>query len=363
MTITYTYIFIAFIISLTLSLVGTPLVVKLCHDYKLFDIPNARKVHQHNIPRLGGILFMPSSGLGFIITLTAIYLCTGEHHLICVSNLLMIVGAFMIYVIGIIDDLYGMKATHKFIVQCIAALLLPLCNLMISNLHGLFGVYDMPLWVSYFLTIFTILLIINAINLIDGIDGLASGLAFLILSAFTYLYYTLGAHLFCLISAGLAGSTLAFFFFNVYGEVGKQKTFMGDSGSLFLGYAIAYLAIKYQMSDNQSAFVYREESLLVSFSLVFLPCADVIRVAFQRALRRQDIFEADKTHIHHCIMKTGLNMHWTLIVIIALFVSICLLNYGLYASGLHSTFIMASDILIYIIFIEIINVLKKSDKT
>jgi len=360
MAINYTYIIIAFAISLVFSLICTPLVVRLCNTYGLFDLPNARKVHKYSIPRLGGTLFMPSLGLGAVITLLIMYQGIQKDFHIGLSNVMMVVGSIMIYLIGIFDDLKGMKAIHKFIIQTIAALIFPLCNLMISNLHGLFGIHEIPLWIGYPLTVFVILLIVNAINLIDGIDGLASGLAFLILASFAYLYHELHAHLFSIISTSLAGATLAFFFFNMYGKVGRLKTFMGDSGSLFLGYVIAYLAIKYQMSQEPLGFPYREESLLISFTLVFIPCIDVIRVALWRKFNGKAMFEPDKTHIHHRIMQMGLDMHQTLATIITLFISICLINYGLYVGGLETAYIVGLDIAIYSLFIWIVEKLEVS---
>ena len=360
MTINYFYIIIAFAISLVFSLVCTPLIVRLCNTHELFDLPNARKVHKYSIPRLGGTLFMPSLGLGAVITLIIMYQTINTNWVFGLSNVMMIIGAIIIYIFGIFDDLKGMKATHKFIIQTIAALIFPLCNLMICNLHGFFGIHEIPIWIGYPLTVFVILLIVNAINLIDGIDGLASGLAFLILGSYAYLYHELHAHLFSIISTSLAGATLAFFFFNMYGKVGRLKTFMGDSGSLFLGYVIAYLAIKYQMTQEPLGFPYREESLLISFTLVFLPCIDVIRVALGRKFNGKPMFEADKTHIHHRIMQMGLDMHQTLAVIITFFVAICLINYGLYVGGLATGYIVGIDIAIYSMFIWVVEKLQVS---
>ena len=360
MAINYIYIIIAFAISLVFSLVCTPLIVRLCNTHELFDLPNAQKVHKYSIPRLGGTLFMPSLGLGAVITLIIMYQTINTNWEFRLSNVMMIIGAIIIYLFGIFDDLKGMKATHKFIIQTIAALIFPLCNLMISNLHGLFGIHEIPIWIGYPLTVFVILLIVNAINLIDGIDGLASGLAFLILGSYAYLYHELHAHLFSIISTSLAGATLAFFFFNMYGKVGRLKTFMGDSGSLFLGYVIAYLAIKYQMTQEPLGFPYREESLLISFTLVFLPCIDVIRVALWRKFNGKAMFEPDKTHIHHRIMQMGLDMHQTLAVIITLFISICLINYGLYVGELATAYIVGIDIAIYSVFIWVVGKLQLS---
>ena len=347
----HAYIIIAFAISLIFSLIGTPLVVKLCNTRGLLDQPNARKVHKQGIPRLGGSLFMPSLGVSILVTLLVMHQSNSSGFNIGFSTVMMAAGACMIYLIGLLDDIKGLKAIHKFIIQTIAALIFPFCNLMISDLHGLFGIHEIPIWVGYLVTVFFILIIVNAMNLIDGIDGLASGLACLILGAFAYLYYTNEAYLFSLISISLAGATLAFFFFNMFGKAGMLKTFMGDSGSLFLGYIIAYHAIKYIMvCDNKSIYP-SEEAFLTSWSLVFIPCIDVIRVALQRKINHKGMFEADKTHIHHLIMDIGIGMHNTLIVILCLACCICFINWGLYTISVPITYIMIGDIFIYGIFI------------
>lgn len=359
MTTHYTYIIIAFAISLVFSLIGTPLIVRLCNTHGLLDQPNSRKVHKHGIPRLGGTLFMPSLSFGVVITLIIIYQTINSDYEFGLSSIMMIVGAIMIYLIGLFDDLKGLKATHKFIIQTIAALLFPLCNLMISNLHGLFGIYELPLLVSYPLTVFVILLIVNAMNLIDGIDGLASSLALFILGSFAYLYHQLESDLFSLISISLAGATCAFFFFNMYGKVGRLKTFMGDSGSLFLGYVIAYLAIKYPMVYATKTYYDSGEALLTSFTLVFVPCIDVIRVALQRKLNRKNMFDADKTHIHHLIMDLGIGMHTTLVVILCVVCCFCLINWGLATAYVPFTYIFIIDIVIYMLFIGSMIILKK----
>lgn len=359
MTISYIYLLIAFAISFVFSILGTPLIIKLCDIHELYDQPNARKVHKQAIPRLGGTLFLPSMAVGVTTTLLIIYKDVHQGMEVYISSIMIAVGALLIYLIGILDDLKGMKAIIKFFIQSIAALLFPLCNLMISNLHGLFGIYEIPLWISYLLTVFIILLIVNAINLIDGIDGLASSLTFLILVAFTYLYYELKSTLFSLICISLAGALLAFFLFNFYGKAEKLKIFMGDSGSLFLGYVIAYLAIKYQMIHEQKLLPNQDESILFSFSLVFIPCIDVIRVAIQRILKKKPIFDADKTHIHHRIMDIGFGMHTTLAIILCLFSCLCLINWGLFTAGIPITYIFIADILIYSLFIGCIGWLRK----
>ena len=344
------YIIIAFAVSFLFSFVTTPVIIQLCKKHKLYDLPNDRKVHNIAIPRLGGTLFMPSMGIGVAIALSIMYGGFQKNFEITISTFLMIAGAFMIFLIGIIDDLKGIDASHKFVIQFIAALFFPLCNLMINNLHGFFGIYEISLWLSYPITVLSILLIVNAINLIDGIDGLSSSLAFLILITFAYLFLQLDSTIFSLMSSSLAGAILAFLIFNVFGKVGKNKIFMGDAGSLFLGYVLAYLAIKYQMYNETGVYNYREESLLISTTLLFIPCIDVIRVAIFRKISGKKMFDADKTHIHHLLMQSGLSMRQTLITIIAFFIFICGVNY-ICNPLMSKTLILVLDILLYSLFI------------
>lgn len=350
----YFDIIIAFAASAFVSLLAIPFIIGYCKIYHLYDQPNARKVHKQAIPRLGGMVFLPAMVIGLFISLQLRY-GNGEIEL-RTSTMLMILGAIMIYVIGFIDDLKGMHARTKFMIQTIAALFMPLCNLQINDLHGFLGLHAIPLWASYPLTVFVILLIVNAINLIDGIDGLASSLSMLILGSYTILYLDLNAQLFYLLCASLTGSVLMFFLFNMFGKTGHWKTFMGDTGSLFLGYVIAYVAIKYQMS-NSAIFDYRDNSLLISWTLVFIPCIDVIRVALFRLKNGKGMFDADKTHIHHLVMQAGANMHTALVSILLLFVCFCLINWGLYTFKLNITWIILTDITVYGLFIAAISAL------
>lgn len=360
MTSSLLYIIITFTVSFVFSMVFTPFIVRICRERNLYDQPNNRKLHKLEIPRLGGTLFMPSMAVGVVVSLSLMFGGLHQDFNIYISTIILAIGSLLIYLIGILDDLNGMQAIHKFCIQFATAVFFPLCNLSINNLHGFCGIYDIPLYVSYPLTLFVILLIVNAMNLIDGIDGLSSSLAILILIAFTYLFHELNFGLFCLISAGLAGAVLAFFIYNMFGKVGGYKIFMGDSGSLFIGYVIAYLAIKYQMSNEDAGFPYREDSLLISWTLIFLPCIDVIRVAIFRRIHGRNIFDADMTHIHHRIMQAGLTMHQTLGVIIAIFFSFCALNYGMNGLDINSAWIMLADIALYTMFIWIVERIGKA---
>ena len=166
-----------------------PFLLDFCRKRGYYDLPGGRKVHHCAIPRLGGLLFMPS----MLVALVSVLILSSSWWqgvlTLKVSSLAMAVGAFLIYIIGTVDDLVGMKPNHKFAVQLVAALLMPFCGLLINNFYGLFGLHELPVWFSYPFTVFVILLVVNSINLIDGIDGLASGLCICILAAYIFLLW------------------------------------------------------------------------------------------------------------------------------------------------------------------------------
>ena len=348
----------SFLSAAILTAIGLPLIIKVCRYFNFFDLPNARKMHSKPVPRLGGLIFMPSAVIGLFVASWTQVLMGGEEFVFGVSTVAMTFGGLMIYFIGVIDDRYGMKASHKFVIQIFAALFLPLCNLMISDLNGLFGIHQIPIWAGYILTVVLILVIVNAINLIDGIDGLSSGLCILILTAYAVL---LSAN--CAIAsldAAIVGSLVVFWFFNVFGKVGGMKIFMGDAGSLFLGYVCAYMSIKSLMRPIAPVDC-GEEQMMISITLLLIPVLDVVRVALQRKLTGHGIFEPDKTHIHHILMNAGLSMHMTLACILALFFMICGINYALWQCRFSMPLVVVLDVAIYVLIWGVLMLVGKSD--
>lgn len=334
----------SFLSAVFVTLVGLPLIIKACRYFEYFDLPDARKVHHKPVPRLGGLIFLPAAVVGLFLASWTQVLMGGEGFVFGVSTVAMTFGGLIIYLIGLIDDRYGMKAVHKFIIQAVAAFILPLCNLVIRDLNGLFGLHQIPFWVGYVLTVIAILTIVNAINLIDGIDGLSSGLCILILLAYTVLLR--GNPAIAALDIAIVGSLIVFWCFNVFGKVGGLKIFMGDAGSLFLGYVCAYMSIKSLMRPIAPVDC-GEEQMLISITLLFIPVIDVIRVALQRRFTGHGIFEPDKTHIHHILMNAGLSMHTALVCILSLFLLICGINYALWQCNYHMPVIVLTDVAIY----------------
>ena len=342
------YLLGAFFVSLICGLVFTPLILDFCKRKRLYDIPNERKIHKNATPRLGGISFFPSMLTAFFIVLLFTPIVESDMLLVNIWSAAFLIGLLLIYGIGIIDDLVGLKATTKFIVQIATSCLLPFVGLYINNLYGLFGIHEVPYWLGVPLTVFIIVFIDNAINLIDGIDGLAAGLSLLALAGFLvyFVWHGVYVYTYTIIVAGMMGALVAFAYFNLFGKSERNtKIFMGDSGSLSLGFMLGFLAVKCAM-DNSNVWPYRPEAIIVPLTLLFVPTADVVRVSLYRLRHHKPLFDADKNHIHHKLMRTGLSQHQTLAVILAIAICYIAMNYMLY-NMLSLTVIVIIDVVLY----------------
>lgn len=355
------YLLGAFLVSLICGLAFTPLILDFCKRKRLYDIPNERKIHKNATPRLGGISFFPSMLTAFFIVLLFTPIVEQDTLPVNIWSAVFLMGLMLIYGIGIIDDLVGLKATTKFAVQIATACLLPFAGLYVNNLYGLFGIHEIPYWLGIPLTVFIIVFIDNAINLIDGIDGLASGLSLIALAGFLvyFNFYSVYIYTYTIIIAGMMGALVAFAYFNLFGKTERNnKIFMGDSGSLSLGFTLGFLAVKCAM-DNSNIWPYRPEAIIVPLTLLFVPTADVVRVTMFRLRHHKPLFDADKNHIHHKLMRTGLNQHQTLFVIILLDVWYIVMN-GLLYMVLQPTFIVIIDIVLYSLVNMFINMKMKA---
>lgn len=342
-----------FAVSLIAVLVIMPWILRLCHKYGLYDTPNTRKVHGGEIPRLGGAVFVPASVIGFCVGLAIALNLNSSLYAMKISSILIGLGFMLVFLIGLIDDIFDLSAHLKFIVQAVAVMALPFNHLYIDNLHGAFGIWEMTPWVGYSLTMLIVMLVINAMNTIDGIDGLSSSLAFIALAVYSYFFYCMQNYIFCFIACSQMGAIMAYMKFNIFGKVENgTKTFMGDSGSLVLGFSLSYLGVK--LCSPSNFIPPPEEGVLIPASVLFLPTMDLIRVATQRVVRGVHPFSPDKTHIHHLLLARGLSQHGALLTILGMDATIIALNFILWYSGINMTVILLSDIMIYIIPITII---------
>lgn len=344
-----TFIIATFLVSFVCGIITIPQITSFCKKKELYDMPNLRKVHTTNIPRMGGTCFMPCMIVAALLSVAVYRFNNDETLTISLWSFMFLVSIILVYSIGLIDDIVGVAPRIKFFVQILAASLMPFSGLYINNLYGFIGIEAIPFYVGAPLTVFVIVFIDNAINLIDGIDGLAGGLAVLALVGFLYCFQREGMFVYSVLIAGLIGVVVSFLYYNIYGgKKHKYKIFMGDSGSLTLGFMLAFLLVKFVM-NNPNVMPFRSDSLLLSYTLLIVPCFDVVRVIISRLCDGQPIFKADKRHLHHKLLRSGLSQHCALITILGLQIAFVVVNVVLY-SFLSINYIVLVDVLAFIAF-------------
>lgn len=320
---------LAVIISIVFAGVIIPQILLIAFRKQLFDVPDERKIHTSAVPRLGGIAFM-------LVTMFTVFLIIGvnlavDETTVCrdlSQDVLHFCFGFcaliLIYVVGIADDLIGVRYRAKFVVQTLSALLIVASGLYISDLYGLMFVHTIPPIVGYVLTVIVIVFMTNSINLIDGIDGLASGLCMVALLFYCIVFFSFGHYTYALLSAALFGTVVPFFYYNVFGSAEKQKKiFMGDTGALTLGVIISFLSLRINQFGVESNV---NNAFVMAFAPLIVPCFDVIRVYFHRIREHKSPFLPDKNHIHHKLMRAGLTPGWAMISIVVFSIGVTVLN-------------------------------------
>lgn len=292
-------------ISTFLSSVGlTYLCIKIARKFNLVDQPNERKIHKDPVPYLGGagIYF------AFIINLLICILIQRlpEINLYEKNVIGLFISSFIIFVLGLFDDINGVHANFKFIVQIIAALILVKFGYLIDRItNPLGGVILFPYWFSVLVTVFWIVSVINAINLLDGLDGLASGVIS-VAAFFIFIISSIANNgMVQYMSLILLAANLGFLIFNFP----PAKIFMGDAGSMFLGFIFSLLAI---LGNRKSAMAI---NLLIPIVLLSLPILDTLMAIIRRANMKKNIFLADKEHIHHRLIALGIPYRKVIILI------------------------------------------------
>jgi UDP-GlcNAc:undecaprenyl-phosphate/decaprenyl-phosphate GlcNAc-1-phosphate transferase len=288
----YKFALLCFVTAFTVSLIAIPLLISFIKKYRLYDVPNARKEHVAPIPTMGGIAIFA----GMTMALFCWFPFSNEAPQICFFLSILILLA-----LGIMDDLKDLSAKYKFIVQTGLAVLIALSGIRITSFDGLLGIYELPLMAQYFFTVLAIVGITNAFNLIDGIDGLAGGLGFMSLVTLGIFLTANGDMNTALIAFALAGGIFAFLYFNL----NPARIFMGDTGSLLLGFAIAVLSIRLMQVNVQVANPLFPHALIFVAGVVLIPVFDTLRVFAVRIWNGKSPFSADKIHIHHLLTNQG----------------------------------------------------------
>lgn len=295
------HLFYIFLTSLLTSLVLIPNISRLAVSIGIFDGPDQRKCHTRSVPRLGGIAIF------FAVVLGLILFTEVDRHIRG-----FLAGAVIVFLTGLTDDLEQISPYKKFLGQLLAALIVTLVgDLRLTSIGDLFGWGEIRLgYLSIPFTVFGIVGTTNAINLLDGLDGLAGGVTAVAAAAIGVLAYLVGHHALIGMSAALLGGVLGFLKFNRY----PARIFMGDGGSLFLGYSLAVLSIL--LVEHTRA--HGQGSVLTPLVILAVPVFDTIFVMGKRLLSRRALFMPDRSHIHHRYMELGLDHRSTVVLLYAL---------------------------------------------
>lgn len=314
---------VCFVIAVLLGRGMLPVILLVTYKKRLFDPVNDRKVHKSIIPRLGGVTFVPIQCFLFVAALVfAVKIAPIEMNVqswtFLLSFMLLLCGLGMLFIVGIVDDLIGVSYKWKFVVQIIVASFFPLSGLWINDLYGVGFIVSLPAWIGMPLTVFVVVLIINAINLIDGLDGLCSGvvaMGCLILGSL-FMYY--GAWWHALFAFITVGTLISFFYYNVFGATRRRRRiFMGDTGSMTLGYSMAFLAISFAM-NNSYIKPFSEGAIVVAFTTLIIPIMDVARVMVVRWRAGKPVFKPDRNHLHHKFLRMGMSHRTAMLAILGL---------------------------------------------
>lgn len=287
-------IYIAFLIAVSVAFLITPLVIKLAHKVGAIDVPkDNRRVHTVPIPRLGGVAIFIAFLIAVLVTFKL------DTRLIGV-----LIGAAMMVTMGYFDDIKPLSAKVKLLVQIIAAAIVIYSGVLITRVtNPMYYLTDdaaryifLGNW-SYPLTLVWIVGITNAINFIDGLDGLAAGISTISALTLAAVALLLKQEYIAVLAATLAGATIGFLPYNF----NPAKIFMGDTGSLFLGYMLSVMSI---MGVLKSAAAL---SILVPVFAIGLPIFDTFMAIVRRSLSGKSVMEADKGHLHHKLLDIGLS--------------------------------------------------------
>lgn len=288
----------AFITAFIITYFSIPAIIRLSLVKKLYDQPDQRKQHSQRISPLGGIAIFGGLLLSFVFY---------TAHLANATLNSVLVALIILFITGVKDDLYPLVPYKKLLGQILAvAVVVIQGDIRLVQLYGIFGIYELPYWSSLLLSFVFFLGIINSFNFIDGINGLSSLVGILVSSVYALLFYALNQPLFITLAICIIGAQLAFLPYNLL----RAKIFMGDTGSMIMGFFAALLSIYFLQSNalTQDQILEHVDAMLFAFAILVLPILDSARVIFIRVfIKKVSPFKADRNHLHHVLLDIGLS--------------------------------------------------------
>ncbi|PQL95666.1 glycosyltransferase family 4 protein [Apibacter adventoris] len=298
----YLKCFLGLVGSFLLTYISIPKIIKISYKKDLMALPGERSSHNKRTPNLGGIAIFYS------ITIMS-SICAYE---LFSSYIFLFSSIIILFFIGLMDDILVVTPNKKLYAQIIASLMISIgSNVRIGSFFGIFGIETLPYGISIIFTVIIFIFLINAYNLVDGIDGLASGIALLACCAFIFTFWRLGSINYPMIVLALTiiGSLLAFLRFNFNK---KYKIFMGDTGSMIIGFLLSFMGIKFLnlfliLSPFGTPIYHLQSAPVIVIAILIIPIIDTIGVFIIRILKGNSPFRGDKNHMHHRYLRLGLD--------------------------------------------------------
>ena len=330
----YNTLWITFLVALAASILVTPVAIRLAPKIGAVDIPlDNRRMHTKTMPRFGGLAIFAGSTTAMLIFLKF------DPRVVTI-----VMGGALIYILGVIDDIKHLSAKVKFLGQTFVALIMYVNGIRIEFLTNFLGEGNSQLGdvLCFIITMVWIVGITNTVNLIDGLDGLAAGTAAIASLCIDYTAYIHGTYLAAGAMLALAGATLGFLPYNFY----PAKIFMGDGGSLYLGFMLATLSV---LGTVKSATLV---TMIIPVLVLGVPIFDTFFAIFRRFVNKRPIMEADKGHLHHRLMKLGYGQRRATLMLYGITaimgVAAVLFSRGLYVETLGLTAITFMYIYIFL---------------
>lgn len=343
-------VFAACIVSMILEMMILPRIIYIAKKKRLFDLPDKRKRHNMPIPRLGGISFTPVILLVGLFTLFARFkfqIWTEEMLLYRVLEIILFVcGLLIIYLLGAKDDLVGVSFKKKFLIQFVASFCIVGSGVYINNLYGLLGIHEIPDILGIILSIGLIMFTTNAINLIDGADGLASGISAVALIVYGIMFSIYEMWTYTCIAFIALGMLVPFFYYNFSHPT--RKIFMGDTGSLTLGFLLSFMILRLANYPPPVEIVPSGLILLV-LSALFIPLFDAVKVMVVRISMGKGPFSPDRNHIHHKLIDLGLSKKKAVFLIVVTSLLLSIMNWILLSTGMNANIVLVIDLSIGVI--------------
>ena len=295
MSMSLKLIIMAFL-SLTVTAVIHPFVLRYALRHKIVDNPNARKIHRRPVPVMGGVAVYAGILAG---CLAMWFLVSGASIRWCLMAMTTML------VLGVWDDMKNLPAVLRLFVQFgIVGTYIALTGHYVYNFYGLFGIHEISPWVGIPLSLVGGVGTINAINMIDGIDGYSSGYGIMACTCFAVLFIAVGQAVWASLAVIVTSALIPFFYHNVFG--GKTKMFIGDGGTMMLGFLMAIFWIGAMVLRRGPELEAQGIGMIaMTMAVLCIPIFDTLRVMTARMLRGRSPFKPDKSHLHHLFIDMG----------------------------------------------------------